>query len=83
MNEYDKFPNAGYQYKSDPFPSIEDDMINRDLASPQFAAYALRSEASRFMDIMNHLYPDTDLQRMARIIFDLSCQIDDQMERQP
>lgn len=83
MSDYHKFPNAGYQYKTDQFPTDEDEMMNRDLASPQFAAYALRTEASRFMEIMNHLYPDTDIQRIARVVFDLACQLDDRLEQQP
>jgi hypothetical protein len=70
-------------YATNPFPTDEDEMMNRDLASPQFATWTLRSEASRVMEIANHLYPDTEIQDLARAIFHLAQMLDDKVDKQP
>lgn len=58
----------------------EYDMADRDFRSPQYATMCARSEAKRVLDLMKHLHPNSPLQTMAQIAFDLLCQIDDQLE---
>lgn len=63
---------------------MEDDeqaMIDRDLASPQFVAWGAMQEAKRLLEVINHLWPDGQLRVKAVKMFELACEIDEEIER--
>ena len=60
---------------------IQNDIIDRDLASPQFVSWTARREAKHLLEVVSHLWPDSDMRAKALRMFELACEIDDEIER--
>jgi hypothetical protein len=59
---------------------LREEMIDRDLASPQFATWTARREAKHQLEVISHLWPDGALRLKALRMFELACEIDDTVE---
>lgn len=62
---------------SDPYT----EMMDRDLASPQFVSWTVRREARHLLEVVSQLYPDSSMRLRALRLFELACDIDDEIER--
>lgn len=79
MNHNDSYPEFK-NTSADHFLTEEDHLMNRDLASPEYAVWCAKSELLRVLELMKHLYPETLLQSKAQLAFDLVCSIDKDLE---
>lgn len=59
----------------------EDDLIDRDLASPQFVSWTARREAGHLRDVVRTLWPHHEqMVEKAQRAFDLIAELDDEIE---
>ena len=59
---------------------LQQEMIDRDLTSPQFVTWTARREAKHQLEVISHLWPDGALREKALKMFELACEIDDAVE---
>lgn len=68
-------------YAGGPHGPSPDDIIDRDLTSPQFVSWTARREAKHLLEVVSHLWPDDKgMVDMADKAHDLICAIDDAIE---
>ena len=67
---------------SEDLTDMEQAMIDRDLASPQFVSWQARKETKHLLDVVNHLYhDDKTMVQLAEMAYNCVCLIDDEIER--
>ena len=63
------------------FDDVEQAMIDRDLASPQFVSWQARKEAKHLLQVVRHLYPnDATMLQLAEMAHNCIILIDDEIE---
>lgn len=59
----------------------EQDMIDRDLANPEFVSWTARREARHLLDVVHQLFPDNaEIINLADRAHEMICTIDDGIE---